>query len=144
VPIGWSLIHLFIYQFPESYLRVAVLLKAKIAAFGKTAVPRFFSEYLFSKFLSHHNSSMPWGRNGINAGAERFALLYFAPWRIGRGLRRNGILLLILQALHFLLCPRHQIFLCGKQVAEIMAPIIVLPVGTFPGDKLLRRCQMDA
>ena len=29
---------------------------------------------------------MPWGRNGINAGAERFALLYVPPWGIRRSL----------------------------------------------------------
>ena len=51
----------------------------------KTAAHRFFSEYLFRQFPAHHNSAMPWGRNGINAGAERFTFLDIAPWGIGRG-----------------------------------------------------------
>ena len=123
-PVHRSLDHLFIHQLPESHLRVIIFLKAKITARYKTAAHRFFSEYLFRQLPPHHNAAMPWGRNGINAGAERFALLDFAPWGIGRGLRRNGVLR-------------------GKQVAEIVAPIVVRPVTTFPGDKLLGRCQMN-
>ena len=139
-----SLDHLFIHQLPESHLRVAVLLEAEVAALNKAAAHRFFSEYLFRQFPAHHNSAMPWGGNGINAGAERFTFLDIAPRGIERGLRHNSVLPLILQALHLLLRPRHQILLRGKQVAEIVAPIVVRPVTAFPGDKLLGRCQMNA
>lgn len=77
-PVHRSLDHLFIHQLPESHLRVIIFLKAKITARYKTAAHRFFSEYLFRQLPPHHNAAMPWGRNGINAGAERFALLDFA------------------------------------------------------------------
>lgn len=46
--------------------------------------------------------------------------------------------------LYFFLRPRHQILLGGKQVAEIVAPIIIRPACAFPGNELLGRCQMDA